>query len=390
MGKGANKEIGMQMLPHITPPITLEKELIEERDLLFSILSSMGEGLFVVDREGKIVLLNTIAQKMLQIGEDATGKNLADVLSCLKSEEVVPVYDYFLNRVLKQGQVVIIELSDNFFFKSNSGNPIPVVVTASPLKGEDLSGAVIVFHDVTKEKNVDKVKSEFLSVAAHQLRTPLGVMRWNLELMLNSDQKVMNAEKTKEILLQIYKSNQRMIKLVNDLLSVSRIDQEKVMDRPSLTDIAQVIKDVISELTIDAQKKGISLLLEENPVGQIPKMLIDSGRFRDIMVNLIANGIKYNIKDGKVTIRLSTDGTLMTIIVTDTGIGIPDKDRPRIFQKFFRAENAILNATEGSGLGLYLVKSYVEGWGGQIGFESEMGKGATFTIKLPIQVTNNK
>ena len=374
----------MQTLPHITPPITLEKELIEERDLLFSILSSMGEGLFVVDRDGKIVLLNTVAQKMLQIGEDATGENFIDVVISLKGEEQIPVVDHFLNRVLKQGQVVIIELSDDFFFKSKSGPPIPVAVTASPLKGEDLSGAVIVFHDVKKEKNVDKVKSEFLSVAAHQLRTPLGVMRWNLELMLNSDQKVMTGEKTKETLLQIYKSNQRMIKLVNDLLSVSRIDQEKVMDRPSLTDVVQVTKDVISELTIDAEKKGVRIQFEENP--GIPKMMIDSGRFRDIMVNLIANGIKYNIKDGKVTILLSTDGTGITLAVSDTGIGIPDKDRPRIFQKFFRAENAVLNATEGSGLGLYLVRSYVEGWGGQIGFESEMGKGSTFTIKLPVKI----
>jgi two-component system phosphate regulon sensor histidine kinase PhoR len=175
-----------------------------------------------------------------------------------------------------------------------------------------------------------------------------------------------------------------MIKLVNDLLSVSRIDQERVMDRPSMTDLLKVVKDVIAELSIEAEKRHVTIELVEDPASKITPMMIDAGRFRDIMLNLIANGIKYNTKDGKVIVTFSSDGTVIKISVKDTGIGIPEKDKVRIFQKFFRAENAILNATEGSGLGLYLVKSYVEGWGGTVEFESELGKGALFTIKLPI------
>ena len=172
---------------------------------------------------------------------------------------------------------------------------------------------------------------------------------------------------------------------MNDLLNVSRIDQGKVKEEPEMTDILEKIKAAIEEIKPEAERKSVSVVLEVDE-GSIPKIMIDPKRLREVVQNLVSNAVKYNNPNGNVVVKVDKAGEMISVRVSDTGMGIPKKNQGRIFSKFFRAENAVKGEAEGSGLGLFVVKSYVEEWGGKVEFESEEGKGTTFTILIPMDI----
>lgn len=234
-------------------------------------------------------------------------------------------------------------------------------------------------------------QTEFLSVVAHQLRTPLGSIRWNLEMVLSGDMGELSPE-LKESMMQIYQSVQRMIILVNQVLIVSRIDQNRVQDQLVPVDIIAVIKDVINEIKFVSRQEHVNVnLLVPHPIN---KIIIDPQRFRDVILNLISNAVKYTHINGQVIVEVKTNSDFIAINISDNGIGIPKKEQAKLFSKFFRASNALKSQTEGSGLGLFIVKSYVEAWGGKIEFKSPIqtittatgvqGIGTTFTLTIPL------
>ncbi len=226
---------------------------------------------------------------------------------------------------------------------------------------------------------MDKQKSEFISIASHQLRTPLGSIRWILEMLLSKES--MSAQ-DKADLHEAYLSNLRVIRLVGDLLNVARIEQGRVVNEPELTDLTAVIESAVKEMEPEAMERSITLSFVKGKIA-IPKIMIDPRRFREVIQNLLTNAVKYTLKKGKVTVTISAPKQKIEISVADTGIGIPDKDKGKLFAKFARAENAISVDTGGTGLGLYIVKSFVESWGGKISFKSQLKKGTVFTISLP-------
>ncbi|HEX8966127.1 MAG TPA: ATP-binding protein [Patescibacteria group bacterium] len=252
-----------------------------------------------------------------------------------------------------------------------------------PVGAQDEIGKTFVaFNNMTEKiAELNLTKDEFLSVAAHQLRTPLGSIRWNLEMLINEDfGKV--PPKVKEVFNQIYHSNLRMINLVNDLLDVSRIDQKRMKINPQPIDIIASAKQALKEFENDIKKKSINAVLKvEN---KIPLLTLDAVHFHEVCENLLSNAIKYNKQNGSVTITMTKKDEYVHIVLHDTGIGIPEKEQHKMFSKFFRASNAILVDTEGTGLGLFVVKSYVEGCGGNISFTSKEGQGTTFTIRIPV------
>lgn len=226
----------------------------------------------------------------------------------------------------------------------------------------------------------DRLKSEFISIAAHQLRTPLGSMRWNMEILL-SDKKL--SQNSKEKIKRIYNRNKEMIELVNDLLTVSRIEQGRVHGNNQATNILDVVNNMVFEMQSEAQDRGITIEVIEKET--LPIILIDVQHLKDVIQNLLSNAVKYSNRGGRVKVELSLiDNMYVQISIADTGIGIPKKDQTKIFSKFFRGENAVRSDTQGSGLGLFVVKSYIDECSGRISFESEEGKGTTFYINLPI------
>lgn len=345
-----------------------------ERARMEAILKSVANGLIVCDQQNFILLINKSACDMLGWrAEDALGKPLT---------EVAPI-SYFRQ---EQQSPSVLSATDTrtaqFYLLRRDGTKLPVeLVTSSIIFANAVIGSVILFRDITHEIEISRSKSDFVAIASHQLRTPLGSIKWNLEMLLQ-DEFGKLPDSAKETLNLILRSNQRMIDLVNDLLSVSRIDLGADFDQLETVNIKQIINDVLTESKIAAQKKN--LIIEFNPNPNISwNLTLDRRKFYEVVTNLVNNAIKYNRTPGKITIILIDNIENIQIALSDTGIGIPPKDQNRVFTKFYRSDNAVKSNTEGTGLGLYVVKSYVDKWHGKIWFESEINKGTTFHLELP-------
>lgn len=230
-------------------------------------------------------------------------------------------------------------------------------------------------------KVLDKVKSQFVSVAAHQLRTPLSAVKWTFELLLSGDMGTLQPEQ-KTLLMKAHESNQRLIGLINDLLDVDHIESGKFTYRFVPIDLFELIDNLILELASKANARKVRLILERSPI-TVSKITADPEKLRIVLQNLMENGIKYTLEGGAVHIGVAEDETFLTVTVRDTGIGIPEEDQGKLFTKFFRAPNAVKVQTEGSGLGLFIVKEIVLQHGGKIWFESKAGKGTTFSFTIP-------
>ena len=258
-------------------------------------------------------------------------------------------------------------------------------VQIHPIVGKN--GEVIFYvsieRDITKAKEVETMKNDFISVASHQLRTPLGSMRWNLEMLLAGDMGKM-PKLIKDTIQEVYGSDTRMLALVNDLLNVSRIDQGRIENIPVDTNIIPIIEDSIKEMDFLATKKKVKIDFNESKIKELIAF-VDPKRFREVMQNILSNAVKYNRESGSIKIEIGQNSKETNITVSDTGMGISKKDQEKIFAKFFRASNAVLSETEGSGLGLFVVKSFVESWGGSVNFTSEENVGTTIYIKLPVK-----
>ncbi len=239
-------------------------------------------------------------------------------------------------------------------------------------------------RDITKIKEINDAKTEFVSVASHQLRTPLTGIKWLTEILLKNREHNLT-EKQINTLNDINISNDRVINLVNDLLSVSRIEGGRLQElNLKAVNMSNLIGDLLKELKSVAENKGAAL----SSVVALPKeftLNIDEEKIRQSMNNLISNAIKYSKPSGgKVDVLAEVRNNEFIFSVKDNGIGIALKDQRRIFEKFYRADNARLSQTEGTGLGLFIVKSYIESHGGRIWFESKEGEGSNFSFALKI------
>ncbi len=227
----------------------------------------------------------------------------------------------------------------------------------------------------------DEAKTHFVTVAAHQLRTPLSAMKWSLKLLLNGDVGEL-APAQKEYVKSAYETNENTIKLVNDLLDVSRIEGGRFEYDFKEGDIAEVIATVVSLFNLAAQNKNIKLIFER-PAGVSVVIKFDAEKIQMVLENLIGNAINYTPAGGQVIVGLTDDGDKIKISVADTGIGITDKDLPRLFSKFFRLDNAVKMVPNGTGLGLFISKNIVLRHEGNIDVKSEVGRGSVFTLILP-------
>lgn len=249
---------------------------------------------------------------------------------------------------------------------------------------EDLAQANRAFFVANRRlKEIDEMKTEFISVASHQMRTPLSAIKWVLKMMLDGDLGPLTKEQ-QDMMVKGYQSNERMILLINDLLNISRIEEGRFQYRFARYDLAEVIDRVIEELQPDIKARGVTFRYIK-PATALPKASLDEQKMHLVIQNLIDNAIKYTPRGGRVEVKLELVNDQITFTITDTGAGIPARQQDRIFSKFFRADNVIRMQTEGSGLGLFIVKSIVEGHKGAVSFESKEGVGSTFTIRIPVE-----
>lgn len=358
------------------------EEQKERAESILRFLKSIGEGVFATDIEGRIIFMNESAEvlsgKMFQSVEKQLAQEIFSFMQEILGEEQKIC---FTEQTLKKKRVIHFP---NKTFLLYGKKKIPVAGTCSLIRDESdaVIGTITVFQDVTKKHELDQMKDSFLSVAAHQLRTPLGSMRWSMEMLLNGDLGRLPKE-AKEVVSQIYENSLRMVTLVSDLLDVSRIDQNRGKEEKKATNITLVLQAVIRVMSAEAEKRSVRITLNL-PKEPIPVIMVPPKQIYESFANLIANGIKYNRENGQVivTVELAEEGLLITI--ADTGIGIPKEDQSKIFAKFFRSSNAIHKETDGSGLGLSVVKSYLEEANAQVWFESEENVGTKFFVQFPI------
>jgi PAS domain S-box-containing protein len=366
----------------------MEKELEEEKNRVNSIVSCLGEGLIVTDAAGKITSFNPAAEWMLEMSESkAIGQdiNLALPLYVGKEcEKTIPYEDYPTIKAIHNKKILISHLSDNYYFLSKSGKKTAFILSSSPMmQGEEIFGSVTILRNVTREKQLDDAKNNFISIASHQLRTPLTSMRWFSEMLIAGDAGAINKDQAK-FLERIYQGTERMIELVNHLLQIARVEAGRVKVEPIPINFKNTVQGVEITLKKMLAEKSQKIKLVFNP-GRFPTINMDQEVIWQVFQNLISNASRYGLRKSTITVTgiIEKNSSWAEFSVADKGIEIPKEAQSRIFNKFFRAENAIKLVPEGSGLGLSLVKSLVEGWGGRIWFKSQNGV-TTFYFTIPL------
>jgi signal transduction histidine kinase len=236
-------------------------------------------------------------------------------------------------------------------------------------------------HSFEKLAEINKIKSEFISIVSHQLRTPISNLNWVLELLMSGSLGKIEAKQIEYF--KILKENiDRMAELVRDLLIVSRIEAETLFLKEKRFSLSDVIKELIVAFEPVAKASNVTISFENQK--DLPQIMADPFQTRQVIENLLDNAIRYIKEKGKVKLKLKLEHDNFYFEINDTGVGIPQKDKKHIFQKFFRADNAMKYQTQGSGLGLYIAKSIIKKSKGKIGFKSQEGQGSTFWFTLPI------
>lgn len=354
---------------------TLENKVLERTKSLEmarakeeAILLSIGDGLLVTDENGAIILINRTAEKLL-------GKKSKEVVGKIFSE-VMPLEDDKGVTLMLTKHPVSIALSGGtditsrltYYYVRKDGTRFPVTSIATPvILNEKVIGTIKVFRDVTSEREIDKAKTEFVSLASHQLRTPLTSVAWYTEMLIKGSETFTTSQK--KYLEEIYQGNKRMVELVNTLLDVSRIELGTFRAEPVATDIVELAKSVVDEQKQNIKEQRLSIIKKFSKGSSV--FFTDPKLLHIVFQNLITNAVKYTSFGGKIEFTIFFDSkNTIRIKVSDTGYGIPKNQQKKIFTKLFRADNARDKDASGTGLGLYIVKSIVENSGGKIWFES--------------------
>ena len=351
-----------------------------------AILSSIGDGVVAVDEMGKVIFINKAASEMLELdSKKAIGKPYEQHL-ILQNEagDVLEKEENPLNIALQEGKKTIVEgigTGPAYYFERLDKTRFPVAMTVTPvvLDGK-IIGAVGAFRDVTVERQIDKSKSEFVSLASHQLRTPLTAVKWYSEMLGNKKAGKLS-EKQKRYLDGVYQGNERMIKLVDTMLNISRLEAGKLKINPEQTDLRKLVEIIIEEHSFKIKEKKQKFVFE---CEKEMNVVTDPNMLRQVFQNLISNAVKYTPANGEITCAIKKENNVLHFYVKDSGIGIPKDQQKRIFGKLYRAENAAVQEPDGNGLGLYMTKMIVENMGGKIWFESKENKGTTFSVELPL------
>lgn len=378
--KNVSLEKQQKAILNILEDIADEKEKVsQEKEKIDSILHSIGDGVFVIDQNYNIIIYNQMAADISGYSkEEAIGKRCDKVLKFI-FEDTKKVNYKFIKDVFATGEIK--SMSNHTLLVKKGGAEIPVADSAAPIKDRfgKVFGCIVVFRDVTHEREVDKAKTEFVSLASHQLRTPLSAINWYTEMLL-SEKKI--DKKHKNYLNQIYGGSQRMVELVNALLNVSRLELGTFIIEPKPFDITKIADEAVKEISQEIKKKKIRFAKKYDK--NLPQLPLDNKLTHMIFQNILSNAVKYSQEKGKVALDITKDEKNIKIAISDNGMGIPQKQHRYIFNKLFRADNARAEDSSGTGLGLYIVKSILDQSGGKVWFESVQGKGTTFYVEIPL------
>ena len=360
------------------------KSQLKDASGRYQVFDGLLEGLHVVNFDWQCLYINAAVLINSKIGRDEMlGKTIMEIYPGIEKTELFAK----MKHCMESRVAYILEDKSPFAGRKDawfefSIQPSPEGVFMLSLDITDRRKIKEKEEYIKKLEELDEAKTEFLSVASHQLRTPVGGILWNLEMLLHNELGELPPQ-VKEVLQETYETDLRVAALVKNLLAVSRIEQKRAVSEPVPTNIVDVLKKVLAIMDAEAQNRKI-VLKTEIPDG-LPQVMVDPERFYEVMENLYSNAIKYTPEGGTINLKVAKGDSKIVVSVADNGIGIPKEDQEKIFSKFFRASNASKISTEGSGLGLYIASSYAKEWGGKIWFESNLGKGSVFNVSVPVQ-----
>lgn len=383
----------------IKPGTKLEDSLRDERQKSSIILDAIDDGVMLIDKSGVIQLFNPGAAKITGWPIDEARKldyksiiKLVDNKGEPNSQQQDP-----LSRIFNGTDSTIRD--NNAILLTRNNKQIPISLSVSPLinKNKQVDGAVAVIRDVTQERLEEKQRTEFISTASHEMRTPVAAIEGYLALALNEKVSTVDT-RARGYLEKAHDSTQHLGKLFQDLLTSAKAEDGRLTSHPTLIELGAYLEQISNDLRFAADKKGLALEYNigsnqtidatggtaagQKVIRPLFYVLADQDRMREVITNLFDNAVKYT-EQGKITIGLTGDDRIAQIYLKDTGVGIPSEDIPHLFQKFYRVDNSATRTIGGTGLGLYICRKIVELYQGKIWVESEIDKGSTFFINLP-------
>lgn len=360
----------------------------EEKSRSRTIINCMMDGVLVTNREGQLVLYNPAAMRMLGIktalpeavpvrgalGHPELEEIIAGSLSPAASGTAMVVREIEVGDLVLMANVAAIRSQEAL-----TGTQPPVERQSSPEQGEIL-GCVAVLRDITRLKEVERIKSQFVSMVSHELRAPVAAIQSYLDLML-SGLAGDDPEQRRHMLTRCSERAKALIALVDDLLQLSRMEAGRVARKLEPVALEDVVREVMELFQSQASEKGISMQLHSSC--SVPPVLADKEDITRVVTNLVSNAVKYNKEGGRVDLTVSCSDGYVRLDVADTGIGIPEQELPRIWEEFHRVKTPETRGISGTGLGLSIVKKIVDAHHGHLEVESKVGEGSVFRVYLP-------
>lgn len=351
----------------------VERQLRHQLDVTRAITDSLSSGLLALDPGGNVTFINPAAQRILRSTEaESLGREIREVVG--PASDPTPE-EHPLLESMRAGRMFRV---DDYAFERKDGTLFPVAYTASPIFEDGrVVGSVVAFQDMTKFREVDEMKQQFVSTVSHELRTPLTSIRGYLEALIEDEAGPLNEEQ-REYAEISYRNAKRLEMLVGDLLTVSRLDSGRFSMRVEKIEIDTILGQLQEEFRPVAEEKNLSLSIASEP-----ELIVNGDRLRTVQVlsNLISNAIKFSFPGRKVRVEAHRSNGSVIVEVADQGVGIPASELPRLTERFFRASTA--GEVQGTGLGLSISKEIVERQGGRLEIESEEEVGSTFRVVLP-------
>jgi len=364
----------------------LATELSEVASKSEVVINAIGDGVIALDNNGIVQLINPAAQILTGWSKsDAITLNYTTIIHLINMEGE-PIEG--ANDPISQSINTNTEIrTSNLTMVTKSGKKIMVAIVASPVSAT-ASGVIVVFRDITKEKAEEREQAEFISTASHEMRTPVAAIEGYLGLALNP-QTAQIDDRARDFIMKAHYSAKHLGHLFQDLLDISKADDGRMPNNPTVTNMVDLVREIIQGLGQSASEKGLRIVFlpDSNKPGErsiSPNFTVnlDGDHIREIINNLVENAIKYT-NTGSININITGDEDDVVISIADTGVGIPAEDIPHLFQKFYRVSSKDTNDIGGTGLGLYLSRRLVELLGGRIWAESKHGVGSTFYVQLP-------
>jgi len=356
------------MTDHLKEALSINEE---EKEKFASILSNMSDGVVATDNQGKVIVVNVRARQMLRLGdkEPLEDVDISELLGLPKEK----IDEY----VLGERNSVTLDLE-----RGEEEEPMRVRVTFSPIhrKGRGITGTIAVLQDVTEQEKLENARREFVANVSHELRTPLTTIKSYIEAL--EDGALEDAALSRKFTAVVRGETERMIRLVTDLLHLSKLDSKEASLAKEWTDVRGMLEEVADRFAFQFQQKSIKVNVRTEP--DLDPVLVDPDQIDQVLDNLVSNAVKYTGDGGSIELSAGkTAGGFIELCVTDTGIGIPKRDLGRIFDRFYRVDKARSRSLGGTGLGLSIAREIIRAHGGTISIESEVNKGTKVKVTLP-------